>query len=183
MLEVEIKLPIEDEERVHVSLEKQGFKKAKRILEEDTYFDDESGRIRKNDQAFRVRMIRNLETQESEAVITFKGKKLDQVSKTRKELETGVEDAATARQIFEALGFHAVSPIVTKIRQEYVSDKVTACLDQVEGLGTYLELEIVIPEEESRESALAVLEGMLEQMGYSLKDTIRDSYLGLLQGK
>ena len=110
MVEVEIKLPIKNKEIVEKSLEKLGFVKAGLVREEDVYFDNESSRIRENGEALRVRKVTNLATDESETRITFKGKKLDQVSMTRKELETGVSDAEVCIQILEAIGYQAIPP-------------------------------------------------------------------------
>ena len=181
MVEVEIKLPIKNKEIVEKSLEKLGFVKAGLVREEDVYFDNESSRIRENGEALRVRKVTNLATDESETRITFKGKKLDQVSMTRKELETGVSDAEVCIQILEAIGYQAIPPEVVKTRQEYTFENVTACIDQVQNLGDFLELEILIEEDENKENALLQIEKILQRLGYTLKDTTRTSYLSMLQ--
>ena len=181
MVEVEIKLPIKNKEIVEKSLEKLGFVKAGLVREEDVYFDNESSRIRENGEALRVRKVTNLATDESETRITYKGKKLDQVSMTRKELETGVSDAEVCIQILEAIGYQAIPPEVVKTRQEYTFENVTACIDQVQNLGDFLELEILIEEDENKENALQQIEIILRRLGYTLKDTTRTSYLSMLQ--
>lgn len=106
---------------------------------------------------------------------------MDQVSMSRKELETEVGDEKICIQILSALGFHMISPQVRKIRQEYRMDHMTACIDQVQDLGNFLELEIVIAEEENKEDALRQIDEMLHQLGYTLQDTTRNSYLSMLQ--
>lgn len=183
MIEVEIKLPIKNKEEVSAKLQEMGFVKADLICEEDVYFDNASGQIRKQGEALRVRKVQNLLTGKSQAVITYKGKKIDPVSMTRKELETGVSDGEICAGIFEALGFYKVPPAVIKKRQEYVLRRITACMDQVENLGNFLELEVVIPEKEDRKEALQQIEEILHKLGYTLKDTIRNSYLSMLQGR
>ena len=100
---------------------------------------------------------------------------------SRRELETQIADAETGIQIFEALGFQMVPPKVSKIRQEYRFEKMTACIDQVQNLGDFLELEIVIQEGENKDEALEQIENVLQNLGYSLKDTVRNSYLSMLQ--
>ena len=181
MIEVEIKLPIGDREAVTTNLEKMGFVKGGLVREEDAYFDNHSGQIRKNGEALRVRRITDLLTNQEETVITYKGKKMDQVSMSRKELETGVEDACVCIGIFEALGFQIVEPKVIKTRQEYTLDQMHACVDMVENLGNFLELELVIEKEEGKEAALHEIEKVLQRLGYTLKDTVRNSYLSMLQ--
>ena len=107
---------------------------------------------------------------------------MDTVSKSRKELETGVSDGLLAEQIFESIGFLKVSPSVIKTRQELTFEDMTACIDRIDGLGAFLELEIVVAHEDEKDAALSKISRVLEQLGYSLKDTIRNSYLALLQG-
>ena len=107
---------------------------------------------------------------------------MDTVAKTRLELETEVGDQVIVTQIFEALGYHPVSPSVIKVRHEYAMERMHACVDRVEGLGDFLELEIVVSDEREKEAAIREISGVLEKLGYSLEDTIRNSYLGLLQG-
>ena len=171
MIEVEIKLPIRTREAVEAVLQALGFTPSACFCEEDIYFDNDSGQIRKSEEALRVRTITDLQTGQKETVITFKGK----------ELETGVADGEVCMQLLEALGFQAVRPKVKKTRQEYKRERMTACVDEVQELGTFLELEMVISEEESREEALQEIDRVLQRLGYNLKDTTRTSYLSMLQ--
>ena len=106
---------------------------------------------------------------------------MDQVSMSRKELETGVEDSDVCIGILEALGFQIVEPKVIKTRQEYTLDQMHACVDRVENLGDFLELELVIEEEQGKETALQEIEKVLQRLGYTRKDTVRNSYLSMLQ--
>lgn len=101
---------------------------------------------------------------------------------TRKELETEVKDAEICKNILESVGFCPVSP-VEKVRQYFHKDEVTACVDEVRNLGDYLELEIIVDNENEREVALGKLEVLLKKLGYSMKDTTRISYLSMLMGK
>ena len=182
MFEIEVKVPLKNVEETTAHLQKIGFCMRQRIREEDHYYDNALSQIKTNGEALRVRHITDLESGESESVITFKGKKMDTVSKSRKELETGVSDGKLAEQIFEAIGFCKVSPSEIKVRQELTWEDMTACIDRIDGLGAFLELEIVIADEGEKDAALAKISQILEKLGYSLSDTIRNSYLALLQG-
>lgn len=183
MTEVEIKLPIQNTEEIISKLTAMGFRPESTILETDVYFDNHHEQIRKNGEALRIRQICNLESNETESVITFKGKKLDQVSMTRQELETGIFDAETSIQILEAIGFVPVLPKVVKKRKSYHWKEMTACVDSVQDLGDFLELEIVIEENASRDIALSKIETVLKTLGFQISDTIRTSYLSMLQNK
>ena len=98
---------------------------------------------------------------------------------TRKELETEIGDAETGREILVHIGFVPVPP-VEKQRQYWKNGTITACVDNVKGLGDYLELEILADEEAQREEALEKLERILNQLGYCMQDTTRTSYLSML---
>ena len=119
---------------------------------------------------------------ETTSFLTYKGAKLDTVSTTRKELETRIEDADIAREILISLGYKKLYP-VTKLRQYYHKGRMTACVDQVESLGSFLELEILVDSPEQKESALQSIEALLLDMGSSLKETTRKSYLSMLLSK
>lgn len=183
MIEVEVKLPIGNPEEVKRKLQNLGFMAGSIEKETDTYFDNAAEEIRRGGQALRVRECRNLLTGETTAQINYKGQKLDQISMTRKELETEVSEADTIRQILQAIGFHIADPVVSKIRMIYPKAPVTACLDQVENLGDFLELEILADSQSQYEAAMNQIRQILGQLGYRVEDTIRKSYLSMLQGK
>ncbi len=97
--------------------------------------------------------------------INFKGKKLDTCTMTREELETGVEDGAVCRNILQAIGYLPAEPEVIKDRTMLRKEPVTACLDNVHGLGEFLELEILADSEEKKETALGTDRKYSEQSG------------------
>lgn len=181
MIEVEIKLPVLDLEIIREKLTQIGFQESGYEREQDTYYDNAAEDIRTGGQALRIRETTNLITGKATAQINFKGKKLDQVTVTRQELETGIADGETGRQILEAIGFHRVMPEVIKERRELKRDEMTACLDQVAGLGSFLELEIMAEKEADRDVAMEQIEAVLSQLGYRVSDTVRSSYLSMLQ--
>ena len=59
---------------------------------------------------------------------------------------------------------------------------MTACLDQVEGLGSYLELERLLPDSGDRDAAVDGLLALLEDLGVSRRALERRSYLELADG-
>ena len=56
-------------------------------------------------------------------------------------------------------------------------------MDQVEGLGSFLELEILVETEEQRPEALKKIETILHDLDYSLRETTRYSYLYMLRNQ
>ena len=187
MIEVEIKLPLrrqektEDTGRIAEVLCSMGFRKAARFRQRDTYFDNEAGEIRGGGKALRIRETEDLMKGIVTAELNFKGPRMDQVSMTRQELETEVGQAETGRRILAALGFSPVLPEVVKERTEYRREEITAALDRVEGLGDFLELEIMADEETENGKVLQKLEELLGELGYQMGDTVTRSYLSMLQ--
>lgn len=182
MIEVEIKLPVNDKERIEQKLRQQGFEARELVKESDIYFNSEERDFNKSDEALRIRHIKNLSTGEDSSVLTYKGPKLDTVSMTRRELETGIEDAEICKEILVSLGYSKQFPVV-KSRQHYCLDNMTACVDQVEGLGDFLELEVIVAGEKDKEAALIKIENVLNQLGHDMSETTRRSYLSMLQKK
>ena len=84
------------------------------------------------------------------------------------------------REILIFLGYRPVQSVV-KTRQYYSHKDMTACVDQVEELGDYLELEVLVHEEEKRPEALERIEEQLKKLGYSMEETTRISYLSMLE--
>ena len=75
---------------------------------------------------------------------------------------------------------HGVTGVVTKRRHLYLFRNVRIHLDDVEGLGTFVELESVlaVPGNESAEEA-AALAAVVEALGLASRETIAGGYLEL----
>ena len=178
-VEVEIKLKIHDRQALIRKLTALGFVPGRLLRERDVYFRAGHHDFAKRDEALRVRETEDLETGAKTAQLNFKGPKLDECSMTRQELETAIGSGETVRAILERIGFTPVVP-VEKVRQYFHREQLTACVDQVTGLGDFLELEILTESEEGRSAALTEIETVLRQTGYSMADTTRVSYLSQL---
>ena len=180
MIEVEIKTVVRNREEIIEKLLQLGFQKEMQMKESDFYFDNESGDIRFSDKALRIRCCENLTTKKTESFMTYKGPKLDNVSMTRNEYEIEISNIETGMEILENLGYTSVYPVV-KMRQYFKKGESRACLDQVENLGDFLELEIVVEDDRDRDKALDKIMLILQELGYEKKDVIRRSYLSMLQ--
>ena len=83
------------------------------------------------------------------------------------------------RQLFCALGYKLVFT-VTKKRRSFTCGAKTVCLDSVDGLGNFMELEAVLPDGSDREAEVEELLTLLDTMGVSHEALTRKSYLELL---
>ena len=183
MIEVEVKLKIENIDALKLKLQNIGFTQCEIIKEIDIYFDNRSGDIRLNDSALRIRETINETDNTRFCQLNYKGKKFDNKSMTRLEYETEVADASATEKILNGLGYYSVEPKVIKIRHAYKSSQMNACLDQVDGLGDYLELEMIVENESERGTAFDCIEETLTKLGYNLEDTTTVSYLSALQSQ
>jgi len=182
MLEIEMKASLKDlkPEAVAETAEKIGFAPHYDCREEDVYYNGINRDFRKTDEALRVRV--HTQDGHSETCLTYKGPKQDPRSQTRTELETRAEDPATLKAILEQLGFQPVLT-VCKNRRGYRRDGLHLCLDVVDGLGCFLELEIVAPDstgDGQKNSLLDELYGVLDALGVPRENLTRKSYLELL---
>lgn len=174
MIEVEVKVRA-DHSKVRSILQKLGASKIGVEEQSDVYFAAPYRNFAKTDEALRIRSLGE------QSVLTYKGPKLDKVSKTREELETPVDGAITAK-IFHALGFMEAGA-VRKKREVFSAGEITICLDAVESLGEFLEVEIVAEDEKDLEISRTKLFELLKQFGLSENDSIRTSYLEMVLEK
>jgi adenylate cyclase, class 2 len=148
------------------------------VLQCDHYFNHPARDFAVTDEALRIRQV------QERNFVTYKGPKVDPHSKTRREIELPLGDgaavAARFAEVLGALGFRAAGT-VRKTRQTgeivWQRQQVEVALDQVEGLGSFLELEITV-EDDGLEAARSALKTLAERLGLSLPE--RRSYLELL---
>ncbi|MBY0275044.1 class IV adenylate cyclase [Candidatus Binatia bacterium] len=176
MLEAEIKLALDaaDEMRLRERLLALGAAPAATHEQADSYFAHPVRDFHATDEALRLRL------DDGALRVTYKGPKLDPPRKTREEIEFSLAtDLAVASTLLERLGFRAAA-IVRKRRTEWhVPGKLlgTISIDQVEGLGTYCEVEVSAETVEEGRTALAELQ---QRLGLDHLAPIAESYLELL---
>jgi len=171
MIEVEVKLPLRDVKELKRRLNEFGATFIAEEDERDIYFNAPHRDFAKTDEALRIRFSKD-------TTLTYKGPKLDKVSKTRKEITVPVADAERAMAMLKALGFEEVATVV-KRRQAYRLDNLTISIDDVQGLGTYMEIEAIVSHKKYQSTLNRIFE-TLYKLGLSKEDTIRESYLELI---
>ena len=102
------------------------------------------------------------------------------MSMTRKELEMHTDHLETGIEIFSSLGYKKIYPVI-KRREYFHKNNISACIDQVEHLGNFFELEIIVENESEKNQALEQLLNLLGELGYQKDDIITRSYLSMLQ--
>ena len=182
MIEVEIKAVITDTAATEKKLTALGFTQKQTLSETDVYFNGNDRDFRKTDEALRIRTRKDIETGTESNVLTYKGPKFGTESQTRQELEISFADAAKMREILSALGYPPILE-VRKLRRIYCFGDITACVDHVDSLGDYLELEKLVNDKQDYPKAVDELYEWLTRVGISKDLLTQYSYLELLKQK
>ena len=173
MIEVEVKARIDSFKEMEKNLKNIGAVKSKDEFQEDIYFASPIVDFGQTDEALRIR------TTNRDTFITYKGPKLNEKAKTRKEVEMTIESANKARDIFEEIGFKAART-VRKNRQYYTFENFEISLDDVEGLPPYMEIEIALDESEDYTDAQKQIFELFSKLGIT-DGFERTSYMELLE--
>ena len=148
------------------------------VHQHDTYYDHPSRSFAETDEALRLRRESADDDSGTTATLTYKGPLVDDVSKTREEVETEVADAAAMDDVLRAVGFEPAAE-VEKERERFDLDGYVVALDHVAGLGEFVEVETV-----GEEAAVADLRaGAFERcrrLGLDPDDAVQTSYLVML---
>lgn len=152
MHEIEAKIRVEDFETVIGRLNAASAVFLRRVYETDVYL-DVNGTLKEKGCGLRIR--RQLMEKVEKTFITYKGAKVPSRYKSRPEYETEVADADTVEQIFAQLGFTSLITVEKK-RALWELDDCTVCLDEVLGLGCFVEVEGI--DEDGIESVLKKLD-------------------------
>ena len=138
MIEVEVKAHATNLDDIEEKVIEIGASRVKEEYQEDLYFNAPHRDFAQTDEALRIRKTKSENSEET--YITYKGPKMDKISKTRKEIEVAVEDPSNMAEILENLSFRAVA-MVRKNRTIYTLGELIITLDQVHGVGDFLEIE------------------------------------------
>ena len=176
--EVEMKFPVADMATLEGRLTGLGASIAAAQPEVDMYFSHPGRDFAQTDEALRIRR------KGPANFITYKGPKIDAATKTRREIDLGLppgeETAQAWTGLLDAMGFAVVGEVCKLRRKTYLDWQghcVELSLDDVERLGTFVELELIVKPEgiEAAKACIASLAGAL-----GLEGTERRSYLELL---
>jgi adenylate cyclase, class 2 len=171
VLEIEIKSYCDDHASVIKKLLDLGARHGGTRTERDLYLNHPSRDFGKTGEALRLRQINGT------VILTYKGPRLSTASKTRREEEVAVAEFESMLTVFKLLGF-SPSGTVNKDRDIFKLGEIEICIDRVEGIGNFVELEMKGTEYERIEKELFNLAGDLGLTRFE-----RKSYLELKYGE
>ncbi len=163
-MEVEIKAKIDDANEFIKMIEGMGARFIKEKLEVDWYFNHPCRDFAETDEALRIR---------SDNTLTYKGPKVDKLTKSREEHYISFNSAGDMKKILLDLGFKEVAK-VEKRRKYYTFEDLTVCVDSVKDLGSYVEIECIGEYQPCKEKVIALANKL------NIKNFERKSYLELV---
>jgi predicted adenylyl cyclase CyaB len=89
------------------------------------------------------------------------------------------DDPASFSRILESA--LPIRGVVTKRRHLYLIGPTRLHLDEVEGLGTFMELEVVLSEGQTTEHGATIAEDLMMKLGIQTEDLISGAYIDLLE--
>ncbi|MFW9783717.1 MAG: class IV adenylate cyclase [Candidatus Heimdallarchaeota archaeon] len=195
MIEVEIKVANYNPDLLYNKITELNGKYIISLNHEDTYFNMPKGLrdFKKTDEALRLREAIEFNKNKDEKpylkkfYITYKGKRIDQTTKTREEIETEIKDIRSMRNLLSHLGFKEILT-VKKERELYEfwfkNKKIDLLLDYLPILNqNFIEAEIQIEDKIEMIKSKDLIFDFLKQFGITEEDSIRDSYLELIAKK
>jgi adenylate cyclase class 2 len=172
MLEIELKVRVDALGPVRQRLQQLNAEFSGRVHEHDIYYNGSHRNFATTDEALRVRYAGG------KAVVTYKGAKLKNLGlKAREELNTEVESGEVFGEILARLGFLKTAE-VNKWREHYRYGNASIALDEVEHLGTFVEIEVIA--DTKTKAAQKRIETIKKELGIT-GEAILASYLELLQ--
>jgi adenylate cyclase class 2 len=177
--EIEQKFRVDRHEAIVALLVGMAAEPGPKVEQEDAYLRHPSRDFATSGEALRVRRVGD------HNAITYKGPRHQGPTKTREEIEipfaAGAESLKQMLQLFETLGFRPVA-IVRKVRTPYHLDfrgrPIEVVLDVVEGLGAFVEVEIIVEAESDLPGAQGTVLELSAALG--LKEIEPRSYLRMI---
>jgi adenylate cyclase class 2 len=174
-MEVEAKAYCEDLSEFEERIKGLGAEFIHEVEQVDTYFNHPARDFAQTDEALRIRRVGE------KATLTYKGPKIDSLTKTREELKVELSDGDEMKDVLLKLGFKEVG-MVRKVRKKYKLDEFKVCLDRVEGLGSFVELEAECDSDDQNEVSRLRDKILKTLKEWELEKIERRSYLELLLG-
>lgn len=176
MIEVEVKARIDDPEQIERRIIALGAAPTGMENQADTYYNSQHSDFEKTDEALRIR------AGDGKYFLTYKGPKLDEVSKTRKEIEVEINDANNMGNILSSIGFYPVATVMKK-RKKYRLGDFFIALDDVRNLGNFIEIETSVKDTGNYKEKVENIFKLIEKLGISRTSTVRESYLEMVLQK
>ena len=165
-LNIEIKAILNDRERVENTVTRLTVVPPQLIAQEDHFFCCDEARLK-------LRIL----TPDSGELIRYERTNAPKIRSSRYLIARTADPAIMLEILTKALG---KAGVVRKERTLYLVGQTRVHLDQVSDLGDFLELEVVLRPEQSKEEGKRIADGLLSTLGINRTDIIGEAYVDLL---
>ena len=137
------------------------------IHQEDTFFNTEKGRLK----------LRVLAPDRAQLIYYLRS---DQEGPKRSDYHIfETPDSENLKRVLELA--YGIRGVVKKTRYLYLVGQTRIHLDDVEGLGQFIELEVVLKERQSNVEGEEIAEGLMTSLGVERSDLIEGAYMDMLE--
>jgi predicted adenylyl cyclase CyaB len=164
---IEIKARVRDFEQIRSRADKMSDAPVEIIPQEDIFFNVEKGRLK----------LRILAPDQSQLIFYTRP---DQEGPKRSDYHISLSpDPQNLKRVLELA--YGVRGVVRKTRYLYLVGQTRIHLDDVEGLGQFMELEVVLDGRQSDDEGQKIAEDLMSTLGVERADLIDGAYMDLLE--
>jgi predicted adenylyl cyclase CyaB len=164
---IEIKARVRDFDKIRHRAEQLSDTPMEVIPQEDTFFNTPLGRLK----------LRVLSEDKGQLIYYTRP---DQEGPKRSDYHISLtSDPENLKRVLELA--YGIRGIVRKTRYLYLVDQTRLHLDDVEGLGQFMELEVVMRDGQSDADGQLIAEGLMAALGVERSDLLEGAYMDLLE--
>jgi adenylate cyclase class IV len=167
-INIEIKARVPDPAALERAVARLGASGPEILVQEDTFFAAPRGRLK----------LRRLAPDRGELILYSRAEGRDP-RPSDYTLAPTADPAALLRILAATL---PTLGVVRKTRRLYLAGQTRIHLDEVEGLGSFMELEVVLREEQTDSDGAAIARDLMRRLGIADADLLARTYFELLHG-
>ena len=169
MREIEIKVRINDLNKLRQTLKAQDVILSEPIKQHDRVWGEPGGK----DAVLNVNWLRIRTENDKKYIFTLKKSIVGHLDSI--EHETNIENVVELENIIKELRYEAYSDIV-KIREKARIGDIEICIDEVPGLGNFIEAEMMTDIDANHDEVIAELWKKLIEFGLNKNDEVHEGY-------
>ena len=162
---IEIKARADDLKEIQLRAQALSATPPQILLQEDVFFNSPAGRLK----------LRTINNTDSELIYYERVDKTQ--PKTSSYLLLPVPDPLSMRQLLGRA--YGIRGVVRKRRSLFIVGTTRVHLDEVEGLGDFVELEVVLPADGSEENGVRIARDIMRALGVNETSLISGAYIDL----
>ncbi len=169
MKEIEVKYQLEDRNKFLRKLEGFGCEISEVHHQKDTIYVSNVNHIENTPGSIFLRVRKD------DDKIELNAKKHEKVMQARTEVEFGVSSYSDANRFLELIGFQKWVEVSKKRVHTFYKD-CNICIDEVDTLGSFVELEYMVDDKEGEEKVLEKIEKIAKEIGIDTKRVVNQYY-------